>query len=532
MKRRSFESCVRAASACAALLLGAERVRAADWYVDAVTGNDANDGQTASTAWRTITHALAALPSQPPLVLETIHVAAGVYDSQLGETYPLTPRLLTRIVGSSSGPGTILDGGGASTILAYWEILTTPVDPQTGADALTLRNAVTAVTVVAAYGAGMSPSFSDLRIRDTTGPGVVVEAAGPHGHSYADFERVDIDSCSQGVSVQASASYFEIATAEVRLAHSNVRGSTAHGISLSATGNGSSYAHLLHTRILGNGGHGISSWIGGGYNTAVVDAASCLIAGNHRCGLFGESLGASGGAFELTDCTVAGNAHAGIRGEYQIAAVLRNSIVAGNGDDLDVLPVFLDALYTASGDADLAGHPRCLVADPRFVDPSSGDFRLRFESPCIDRGDPAAAGREDLLGHVRPYDGDLDTLAAPDMGAFEFEPLHSIGTPRVGRSMHFEMWGSPGSQAHLWFTRLPLVGPSQTPFGTLYLDSSLVVDLGPFALGNPPPRMLDLRVPNDPTLVGSTFSFQSLTSSSAAPQGFALSNPISFVIAP
>jgi hypothetical protein len=41
-----------------------------------------------------------------------------------------------------------------------------------------------------------------------------------------------------------------------------------------------------------------------------------------------------------------------------------------------------------------------------------------------------------------------------------------------------------------------------------------------------------MDIPNDPALIGRTYSFQSLTTSSAAPAGLALSNPISFVIGP
>jgi hypothetical protein len=535
MNSRPRWSWTRIGILCAALALSPGRALANDWYVDASTGSDANDGQTPATAWRTLTHAMAGIPSLSPLVLETIHVAGGVYDAQLGEVFPLSVRPLTRLVGEGTASASVLDGGGASYVLGYFPDATTPLDNQTGADFLTLRGADTGVFVFAGSGSA-TPAFSDLRIRDTTGPGVrlgaFAPALGSSAYVTATFERLEVADCRMGILVESGAGHFASAAAEILLGHGTVQASGSDGIRLTSGGDGSAYAHLDHSRVVGNGRHGISSFVGGGINTARVTAESCLIAGNLGCGFSGVSAG-SFGSFVLTDCTIAGNADAGIRGQYQISADLANCVVGGNGEDLDMAsPLFLSAHHSISGDGDLAGQPGCLTADARFVDAALGDFRLRFESPCVETGDPAAAGRVDLLGHTRPYDGDLDTNPAPDMGAFEFEPLHPINAPHVGGRMRFEMWGPPGGAVRLWFTRAPLVAPSVTPYGVLYLDSAAIVELGPFALGSSLPRRLDLRVPDDPALVGTTFSFQSLTASSTAPQGWALSNPVSFVVAP
>ena len=54
----------------------------------------------------------------------------------------------------------------------------------------------------------------------------------------------------------------------------------------------------------------------------------------------------------------------------------------------------------------------CIAADPKFVDPANGDFRLAAGSPCINKGVDANWMSEkkskDLAGHPRIYDGTVD----------------------------------------------------------------------------------------------------------------------------
>ncbi len=75
------------AAACVLLAIGA--VLAADYYVDADNGSDANTGASPLVAWKTISHALASVngTAGDPA---TIYIAAGTYSpSENGESFPL-----------------------------------------------------------------------------------------------------------------------------------------------------------------------------------------------------------------------------------------------------------------------------------------------------------------------------------------------------------------------------------------------------------------------------------------------------------
>ena len=68
-------------------------------------------------------------------------------------------------------------------------------------------------------------------------------------------------------------------------------------------------------------------------------------------------------------------------------------------------------------------------ADPLFVDPDNGDYRLSAGSPCIDAGDNAAVPEgvlRDLDGNPRFIDSTfVGTMATVDMGAYEYQ--RSVG---------------------------------------------------------------------------------------------------------
>ena len=510
-----------------------------DWYVDAVSGSDANDGASPATAWKTLTHAIASVPN--PTAGHAIHLAAGVYDAQNGEQYPLHVRNHMQILGA--GRDVTVLSATAGSLLVYESSLTPPFGDPIAADTLarglTMRDASVGVEIKSTWNP-VAPSFEDLRLTALSTAAVTVTASSSiGGHSAsANFTSVDVDGCGAGFVLSGTATLDGIALAGLTATDVAIAGCASDGVRMTTTASDvQAFAHvsavLERCRLSGNGTSGVRiQGLLSSHARCQLSARSTLFASNGDCGVL-----TTGGApptgmplVDLHECTLADNASAGLRTHGHLARV-GGSVFFGNGDDLDVRGV-LEAQTSSSGDADLLGFPGCIQADPLFVAPALGDFRLRFVSPCVETGDPAAAGALDLLGHLRPFDGDLDTRKAPDMGAFELETLHRIGTPTLGQPFGFEFWGASGARSTLLLAKSGLTAPQATPFGDLYLDPGLLVVLGTVPAGPGRPFVLRRTVPSNPALVGQTFSFQALTGSAIAPAGKAYTNPTTFVVRP
>ncbi len=180
---------------------------------------------------------------------------------------------------------------------------------------------------------------------------------------------------------------------------------------------------------------------------------NCIFAGN-----FAFEYG--GAAFIVSDelafnaCTIAANEAGGWGGGiYSLGNMsIRSSILWGNSDRdgnaessqlnacCGTTTVGYSCIENWTGELGGVGNHG---SDPLFVDPANGDYRLSVGSPCIDAGDNAAVGRDELdvdgddcLTELLPVDlgGDArfcDNPATPDTGYGE-APIIDMGTYEYG----------------------------------------------------------------------------------------------------
>ena len=165
-----------------------------------------------------------------------------------------------------------------------------------------------------------------------------------------------------------------------------------------------------------------------------------------NCGFFGNlAMGGRGGAIfffeasgEIIGCTFSGNSDFGIGGAVAVSlpAVVQgaNNVFWDNPGfsefSFDPNIAFTNSLFSGASGSNID-------ANPNFLDPADGDYRLGAGSPAIDAGDctlmPPGAEVSDLAGGLRIMDAvSIDDtgpscagLGAMDMGCYEASP----GTP-------------------------------------------------------------------------------------------------------
>ncbi len=120
----------------------------------------------------------------------------------------------------------------------------------------------------------------------------------------------------------------------------------------------------------------------------------------------------------LRNCTV-------YTGAYLCSIKMQNTIVYARNskvylDEGDVSPTLSNCVFYNVKNA--SKRTGVTVADPKFVNASSGNFQLQASSPCIDKG-AGSYGTTDLAGNARVVNGKID------IGCYEYQ--NSITTDPV-----------------------------------------------------------------------------------------------------
>jgi len=159
-------------------------------------------------------------------------------------------------------------------------------------------------------------------------------------------------------------------------------------------------------------------WWGGGivsYNSTGA-ITNCVFSGNsadHE----GGAIYVNNSSPKITNCTISGNSAdkgAGLHSAYSAFPMITNTILWSNSPDaisvlsadVSVKNSTIQGGWMGEGNSD---------ANPVFMDPDKGNYRLKDYSSCIGAGSPDGAPDTDIEENPRPNPAGSN----PDMGAYE-----------------------------------------------------------------------------------------------------------------
>ncbi len=371
---------------------------------------------------------------------DTVLVAPGTYVENLN----FLGKAIT--VASEGGPAvTVIDGGRAGVVVTFGS----------GEGRAAVLRGFTVTNGGGFWGSGIavsnaSPTIEANVISGNTGcdgVGVNVSFGSPRiaNNEISGNVRTTCSGGVGGAGIKVGGASVAVIEGNI-IADNRLSGGNGGGISLFAAG-----APLIRNNVIvRNSVSGVSPAAEGG-GIWIVNQSDALIVQNL---IAGNSAGEGGGVYWLVPsgargprlvnntiadnlATVAGRGSAVFADGFDVnAALINNVLVApagqtalycGNFNDPNAPVIRFNDVFAGGGSAyggicaDQTGVNGNRSADPLFVAPGTGDYRLLAGSPAVDAGDSAAADvpATDLDGDSRVVDGDSDGVGVVDMGAWE-----------------------------------------------------------------------------------------------------------------
>ena len=157
---------------------------------------------------------------------------------------------------------------------------------------------------------------------------------------------------------------------------------------------------------------------------------NCLLINNKATGS-GGGVCLSGVGAEVFNCTITankGNAQAG--GIYDSGGEVWNCVVYDNINDDNWFSFSMDRKFHNLNTIPAVGSA-CITNAPLFMNADAGNYRLRWDSPCLDAGSNVLfmGVAQDMDGRERPLDGTRNGSAQFDIGAYEYRS--AMGVPEL-----------------------------------------------------------------------------------------------------
>lgn len=481
----------------AALLCLAAPAAADDFFVDAVNGDDANDGLTRATAFRTLTRASqAAQPTEAPG--DRVLVASGRYDASIGEVFPIAFGPYVQVIGAGVEAG-VRPVVAPHPLEDAFELLPGPFGPRI--EKLSVDGGRRGFHVRG------RAFLSQVEVR---GCSVAFDLE----NDFLDIATIwycAVEDCPVGVHMQAGATSV-VATSIV-------------GAQLGVLYEPEAFGSLtLRSSQIQQCGKGIEVRDASVPSNLVLESA---VITDCATGIDLRSTPGAEVRLFVNRGTLAGNGVAvSIDAPLDMAnSLVRRSIIASNGVGFATTASLPEVRSSIVEDGSAIGHQVVAVA-AGFVDAANGDYSLERSSFAVDRfpGDPETSAFE--------VDGNLDGRGGDDLGALERRTMRALTSASIGGSVTLEAEGERGTVGIGLLDRSQLgEPPALTPYGALFLSGTGVERAALVAFPAQEDRATwSVAIPNDPALVGTVWSAQTLVRSQAAPLGAALTNEVRIVI--